>query len=489
MRLYRVANSWTTPPPVDGAGKQWNDPAYTGTGGAGWQDAIQDTGTIYGKLIYDPCDGHRLLPLSWSSGGNAADNDQQTLYMRQPFGLTPMPTVPPTSFTITKSANPTSGITTNEVTYTLIICNTGQYTTSPVSVYDSFDPGFGFLGNWGGDCNGYGDGSPCISSSGSNFTATWIRGFPGLTCVTLTARVKDYYFDNSSDVCAYRSNVAGVEYPSPILWAQSNTVTVQMQCAPTNTFTNTFTPSYTYTKTNTYTQTFTPTQTNTFTQTFTLTNSQTFTSTFTPTITQTFSNTETPGGFTDTKTNTYTYTNTYTSTQTYTFTQTNTFSQTYTVTQTYSTTPTFTPTNTPMERITLQKSISKTEALIGDTLQYCITFNNVGSVVATFNIWDTIPAETDFLYCSGSVCSTYVNAGRTIVNWTITGLPPGGNGSVCFFVRVARFPVSANPFGNSYLQFAGTDEKYYIPGEYKAFSHNLPKKEGLQFAMNPLISP
>jgi|GEM_PF-6965881 len=480
LRLYRVEGSHTTPPPVDGSGNDWNDYVYTGTSGAGWQDAVKVTGTIYGKRIFDPCGGTRLEPLSWNANSAAETDDFQTIYLRQPFGLTPEPTLPPTNFTITKSvlATPTPGIDTNDrITYQLIICNTGQYTYDVVEFFDDLDNGFSFDGPYGGDCSGYGDGSVCLNGVSGGFTGKWTSGFPGASCVTINARAVDYWVD-SSEWCQYRSNVAGVRYGSPD-WPSSNTVTVQMTCpVSTNTPTLTFSPSNTWTPSNTYTQTFTRTPTltytftNTYTHTFTITNTFTFTQTltFTPsnTYTHTFtpSNTNTPGGatwtYTRTPTNTRTFTNThtYTNTQTYTNTASHTFTETHTqtVTDTPSSTATQshtpTQTETPILRFGLQKSINAHEFVIGDTVQYCITFTNEGIVVSDLHIWDTIPYELDFLFATGTYNTQTVSVNgynHTMVYWTLPSVVPGDTGSVCIWARVARFPHASVDDGIKYV--------------------------------------
>ncbi len=531
MRLNFI-ESCTQEPAYDSLGNTWWAREYQDADT--WQIPTPVTGTIYGKTIFDPCTGQSLRPLSYASDSAAETDDCKHLFMRQEFIMTPVPTLPPPSFTIAKSVTPTGGITTNDVSYTLEICNSGNYTTSTVEVFDDFDPGFGFVGPYGGGCDAYGDGSPCFTADGSSFTIRWLRGFPGQTCITLTARVKDYYFDRSQESCDYRDNVAGVKWGLPVDWAKSNTVTVQMECIPTNTpsatFTRTYTFTHTYTRTytNTFTHTNTATETNTRTNTNTHTNTSTPSNTFTRTITQTFtnsmtytstnththtatntytaSNTYTPGGPTDTASNTPTFTNTFTRTNTFTntFTNTRTFTHTHTATSThtnthtasdtntatntatdtatntatFTNTHTFTATSTPYDRVELHKSVSQTEALIGDTLQYCITFTNVGAVVTDLVIWDTIPYEVDFLFCQGSVCSTYpatVNGlPTTVIQWEINGLEVGVSGSVCFLVRVARFPVTT--YGEKHDIYA------YLENEKREIIYDKPVPIRLQSA-------
>lgn len=81
--------------------------------------------------------------------------------------------------------------------------------------------------------------------------------------------------------------------------------------------------------------------------------------------------------------------------------------------------------------------------MIGDTVQYCITFTNQGIVVSDLNIWDTIPYELDFLYATIPYNTQTVSVNgynHTMVYWTLPSVVPGDSGSVCIWARVARFP-------------------------------------------------
>lgn len=435
MRLYNVPTPSSTPPPDDGAIKWWGS-SYTLAGSAPWQAAVPDTGTIYGKLIFNPCTGKSLLPLSYSSGGDGPISGTH-IYMRQPFALIPVPTLPPASFTITKSViGATTGIVTNQrVTYQLEVCNSGNaITDSSVILTDDYDNGFSYDGPYNGDCSGFGDGSPCIQNNGDKFTAQWLRGFPGQTCVTLTSRVVDYYVDSNSENCQNRLNWAGVHWTGAVIDAKSGTVSVQMYCI-TPSFTMTITPTLTISNT----MTITPTRTPTYTRTSIFTLTQTLSFTVSPTITQTWtvSQTWTPhAGKSETYTPTITKTWTLTSTRTWTVSCTLTFTPSITLTATATITTTW------VTAINISKSEDKTQVPMGDTVQYCITFTNVGGSFATFDIWDTIPDVTNFLWCtdgctapsSGSQGSTYV------VDWHLTAVPPGTSGTVCMWVQLARWP-------------------------------------------------
>jgi len=449
MRLYPVLTPSTDPPPDDSSGNEWWEMAYEDTDLSPWQDAVVDTGTIYGKLIYNPCTGTRLQPLSYDSGGNAEDPDMH-IYMRQPFSLTPVPTLPPTNFTISKSAAPTTDIDTQDrVTYTLLVCNEGQYTQDPVTLTDVFDSGFSFDGPYGGDCASYGDGGPCYENAGSGrFTVKWQRGFPGMECVTLTARVVDYWVD-SSEWCEYRDNVAGITWDSAAVHPSSNTVTVQMICPGTFTPTMTISPTHSITMTHT----FSPTRTNT------------------PTITVTPTKTRIP---------TYTHSPTeypthYTVTSTYTITLTHTLTATLTATNT----PTPTVTETWVNAVELVKTQDKDQVPLGDTVQYCIQFTNVGENQANFTIWDTIPGPLDFLWCTencdGPVtydtgaladqCPGSPGDDCRVISWQFVDVPPGASGQVCFWVLAARFQTVHTPWGVESV-YARTDEPR-LPQSYE----------------------
>src|ERR1035437_5501381 len=439
MMLYNALTPQPTPspPPPDGNGKLWWQVQYTAVATPIWQSAVVDNGTIYGKLIYNPCTGKRLQPLSYSSGGSGPVPENH-IYMRQPFSMSPVPTLPPANFTISKSivGAPLNNVNTGDrVTYQLLVCNTGQAVVdSSVLLTDDYDNGFSFDGPYGGDCAGNGDGSPCSQNGTGIFTTSWMRGFPGMTCVTVTGKVVDYYVDGS-ECCQYRSNWAGVHWTGAVNDAVSNTVVVRITCPGTPTYTKTLTPTFTISNTNT----FSPTQTATPTRTRISTLTQTLSFTITPTITLTWtvSQTWTPHAGLS---NTYTPTITMTRTQTITLTSTYTYTPTYTPSITV--TPTSTITNTWVNAVNISKSEDKTQVPMGDTVQYCITFTNVGAGPATFDIWDTIPDVTNFLWCTeGCTAPSSGSQGNTyVVDWHLTNVPAGASGTVCMWVQLERWP-------------------------------------------------
>ncbi len=94
-----------------------------------------------------------------------------------------------------------------------------------------------------------------------------------------------------------------------------------------------------------------------------------------------------------------------------------------------------------LNQVSLHKSIDKTEVTIGDTITYCLTYTNEGNnTVTSYAIWDTIPYVTQYIGCTGG-CNWYVDgAGNTVVYWNIPTINIGASGTVCFWVRVYRYP-------------------------------------------------
>lgn len=326
-------NDCNSPPanPPGAGGTNWYDPAFVPSG---WSTPIVVTGATWGKPVYHPQTGAILPQISYSNTGSAGSACDY-YYLHQPFTLTPVTPPGPPVLTITKSANPTTNITSaTRVTYTLNVCNTGGFTDKPVTITDTYNSGFRYDGPNGGNTpNG-----PNFTNAGNVVTITWPNGIPGNACQPVSFWVTDDYQDPNTESCIVRANQASVAYNnnSSNLTANSNNVNVTMLCipTPTPTFTNTFTPTWTFTRTNTNTPTWTYTPTRTNTNTFTLTNTNTFTQTYTHTRTNT-------NTFTPIPTNTYT--------PTWTFTWTPTWTNTFTVvvpTATRTRTPTATPTAT-----------------------------------------------------------------------------------------------------------------------------------------------
>jgi hypothetical protein len=286
VSLYYDAGGGT-PPPNDAGAHLWHDPIWTNPNPAVFfKDPIfTDTGTIWGKEIYDPSTGKLLPPSSYSAGGGAAGN--QTLYWRQGFTLsTSVTALGPPNFTITKSANPTSGIQSSQrVTYTLNVCNTGQAMSIPVTIIDNFTPDMRFDGPLTAPfTTGVPEGQ--VNSGGSSVTFIFLKGFPGGgACTLIQYKMTDDIVDNS-EFCAVRPNTASVNWNSS---AVSASAAITLFCPP---FTLTFTPTPTYTPT--FTRTPTPTWTNTlppgtYTPTPVYTSTPTYTFTPTWTVTATYS--------------------------------------------------------------------------------------------------------------------------------------------------------------------------------------------------------
>ena len=89
--------------------------------------------------------------------------------------------------------------------------------------------------------------------------------------------------------------------------------------------------------------------------------------------------------------------------------------------------------------VNITKSINKNIVALGETITYCFNYNNTDTAPWTFNIWDTIPPETDFVGCDHG-CTTQTAGSNVVVSWPIT-VAPGGSGSVCTWVAANRYPM------------------------------------------------
>lgn len=161
------------------------------------------------------------------------------------------------------------------------------------------------------------------------------------------------------------------------------------------------------------------------------------TRTRTPTSTPVFSPTRT-------RTPTPVVTPTFTRTISPTFTRTRTPTHTPNWTATRSPTPapasptrTLTPITIPMN-----KTINVASATIGDTITYCISWQNNTGGSASVSIWDTVPISMAYLSCwrqSGAAMTgcTYTPRLATFNFGTVAN---GANGVVCFNAVITGYP-------------------------------------------------
>lgn len=159
--------------------------------------------------------------------------------------------------------------------------------------------------------------------------------------------------------------------------------------------------------------------------------------TISPTLTQTLTSTLSP---------------TLTPTLTWTLSPTLTSTLTWTLTQTLTSTP------TPPLIISLTKNEDKTIASLGDTVNYCLIYQNNSSVPESFTIWDTIPAVTDFVSCTNGCTQQTFGLNRLVV-WTLTNIGVGVQNEVCFAVQVNRMPTMV-PWKTEFFALLDEREKY-----------------------------
>jgi uncharacterized repeat protein (TIGR01451 family) len=93
-------------------------------------------------------------------------------------------------------------------------------------------------------------------------------------------------------------------------------------------------------------------------------------------------------------------------------------------------TPTITP--GPSDLI---KSASAAVVMIGDTLTFCLEWNNASLQTLPMMVWDTVPTGMTYSGCDTS-CTE--NAG--LVNWSLGSQGPGTGGTVCFWGVVTGAP-------------------------------------------------
>jgi uncharacterized repeat protein (TIGR01451 family) len=111
---------------------------------------------------------------------------------------------------------------------------------------------------------------------------------------------------------------------------------------------------------------------------------------------------------------------------------------TRTPTNTPSPTASVTATPTPTPSVTPQMALTKTSnvmtATIGDTITFCINWENDSGATNTINVWDSVPSTLSYMSCSNA-CSQ----SGGVVSWSFsTGAHTSG--TVCFWGTVNGYP-------------------------------------------------
>jgi len=83
----------------------------------------------------------------------------------------------------------------------------------------------------------------------------------------------------------------------------------------------------------------------------------------------------------------------------------------------------------------LTKTSNVSQATIGDTITFCITYKNDSSATKTISIWDSLSAFVTYVGCDSS-CS---RSGQ-LVSWSIAGVAVNGTGTVCVWGTVNGYP-------------------------------------------------
>lgn len=94
-----------------------------------------------------------------------------------------------------------------------------------------------------------------------------------------------------------------------------------------------------------------------------------------------------------------------------------------------------TPTNTPTPVISLSKSANVTQAYVGNTITFTITYtNNTGSTISNFYLWDTIPSVTTDVWLGGGTKS------GSVISWGPYNVTNGSTVTVQWAARVTALP-------------------------------------------------
>ncbi len=193
-----------------------------------------------------------------------------------------------------------------------------------------------------------------------------------------------------------------------------------------------------------------PTHTPVVSATPSWTRSPTLTRSPTPSATRTHTPTRSP---------TPTHTRTITSGPTPTITVTFSVSPTFTISPTFTASPPTTPTQTTTPiGVPMAKTINVASATIGDTITYCISWQNNTGGSTNVVIWDTLPMAMTYLGADNS--GTYA---PRLVTWDLGSRANGASGSVCFWAVIAGYPWLPGADAATNLAFRSAREEDVIP--------------------------
>lgn len=124
-----------------------------------------------------------------------------------------------------------------------------------------------------------------------------------------------------------------------------------------------------------------------------------------------------------------------TPTQTPTASYTPTLSPTPTLTWTNTPSPAPTQSPTPTPRLELTKTVDRTTVMLGDTLTYCLYWNNDSASSQHLVLWDTLNPVLSYVGSSPAASQS----GQLLI-WDFGMIAPGASASVCFGAKVVGLP-------------------------------------------------
>ncbi len=111
-----------------------------------------------------------------------------------------------------------------------------------------------------------------------------------------------------------------------------------------------------------------------------------------------------------------------------------------------------------LQPVLITKTINKTSFTLNETITYCFNYSNPEPTTRVFQLWDTIPAVTDFIGCNGG-CSVTTYGSNVVVSWTIN-VAASGSGTVCMWLLAARYPWL------DLMEFYASHKRFYNPDKF-----------------------
>jgi uncharacterized repeat protein (TIGR01451 family) len=85
--------------------------------------------------------------------------------------------------------------------------------------------------------------------------------------------------------------------------------------------------------------------------------------------------------------------------------------------------------------MSLVKSANVTQATLGDTITFCLQWQNNSQSATVMTLWDTVSSYLTYLGCN-----TGCSESASLVTWNLGSQSAGSSGTVCFWAKVSGYP-------------------------------------------------